>query len=80
MLEDEILAHLAGEADVSRVVIHMAGLGRVDLTGAWSLADILDDIRNAGIHIAVLGVPDHARRVFKAVGEERWRGRPDEPS
>ncbi|MCG6958098.1 MAG: STAS domain-containing protein [Gemmatimonadetes bacterium] len=73
-LEDEILAQIAGEPDVSRVVIHCGGLGRVDLTGAWSLADILDDIRNAGIRIAVTGVPDHARRVFRAVGEERWAG------
>lgn len=74
-LEDEILAQLAGEPDVSRVVIHCEGLGRVDLTGAWSLADVLDDIRSAGIRIAVTGVPDHARRVFRAVGDERWASR-----
>jgi sulfate permease, SulP family len=72
LLEDEILAHLAAEPDVAKVIVHCGGLGRVDLTGAWSLADILDDIRSAGIHITVTGVPEHARRVFKAVGEERW--------
>ena len=37
-LEDELLALLASERDVSRMVIHCGGLGRIDLTGAWTLA------------------------------------------
>ncbi len=78
-LEDELLEHLAREEGVSRVVIHCQGLGRIDLTGAWTLVEMLEEIRSAGITIAVAGVPDHARRVFHAVGEERWRGSPVEP-
>jgi len=78
-LEDELLKHLAREQEVSRVVIHCQGLGRIDLTGAWTLVEMLEEIRSSGIGIAVAGIPEHARRVFHAVGEERWRGSPVEP-
>jgi SulP family sulfate permease len=78
-LEDDLLAHLARERGVSRIVIHCQGLGRIDLTGAWTLVEMLEEIRSAGITITVAGIPEHARRVFHAVGEERWRGSPVEP-
>jgi len=78
-LEDALLEHLAREQGVSRVVIHCQGLGRIDLTGAWTLVEMLEEIRGSGIAIAVAGIPEHARRVFHAVGEERWRGSPVEP-
>ncbi len=73
-LEDEILSSLAVEKDVTRLVIDCSGLGRIDLTGASTLADMLDDVRRAGIRVDVTGVPEHARRVLHAVGEERWNG------
>ncbi len=73
-LEDEILANLAREQGISRLVIDCSGLGRIDLTGAWTLADMLDDVRRAGIQVDVTGVPEHARRVLHALGEERWNG------
>ncbi|HKJ02217.1 MAG TPA: STAS domain-containing protein, partial [Longimicrobiales bacterium] len=73
-LEDELLARFAGEPGLEWVVINCAGLGRIDLTGALALAEMLDDLRRAGIQIAVTGVPEHARRVFRAVGTERWGG------
>ena len=43
------------------------------------LVEMLEEIRTAGIAITVAGIPEHARRVFHAVGEERWRGSPVEP-
>jgi len=69
-LEDELLALLAKEPDVSRIVIHCGGLGRIDLTCAWTLSEMLDELRGAGIRIEVVGVPGHARRVLSAVGQE----------
>ncbi len=73
-LEDEILANLAREKEVSRLVIDCSGLGRIDLTGASTLADMLDDVRRTGIRVDVTGVPEHARRVLHALGDERWNG------
>ena len=78
-LEDDLLDHLAREQGVDHVVIHCQGLGRIDLTGAWTLVEMLDDVRAAGIAVTVAGIPEHARRVFFALGEERWRGSPVEP-
>jgi SulP family sulfate permease len=78
-LEDDLLDHLARERGVARIVIHCQGLGRIDLTGAWTLVEMLEEVRGAGIPITVAGIPEHARRVFHAVGEERWRGSPVEP-
>jgi len=69
-LEDAIITQLARERGVTRVVIHCGGLGRIDLTGAWSLSQMLEDIRSADIRIDMQGVPAHARRVLHAVGEE----------
>jgi SulP family sulfate permease len=68
-LEDAMLSHLADEPGVSQVVIHCGGLGRIDLSGAWTLSEMLDEIRDAGIRIDLTGVPGHARRVLHAVGE-----------
>lgn len=78
-LEDDLLGHLAREHGVSRVVIHCQGLGRIDLTGAWTLLEMLEEVRAAGITVTVAGIPEHARRVFFALGEERWRGSPVTP-
>lgn len=68
ILDDEILGHLERERDVKKLVLHMAGLGRVDLTGATQLADMLDQLRASGLEVSVDGVPHHAFRVLRGVG------------
>ena len=40
-LEDALVARLAEEPDVKKVVIHCGGLGRIDLTAAYGLAHML---------------------------------------
>lgn len=70
-LDDALLNHLAREKDIERVVIHCGGLGRIDLTGAYALAEMLEQIRDVGIEIDVVGVPEHARRVLKGVGTHK---------
>jgi len=82
-LEDSLLARLAEEKDVSHVVVRLAGLGRIDLTGAYSLAELIEHGRAAGIRIELEEVPSHAERVLAAVGairsaaEETGEPRPD---
>lgn len=63
-LDDELLRHLADAPDVTRVVLKCGRLGRIDLTGAYTLAEILDQLREAGIDVEVQDVPEHARRVL----------------
>lgn len=67
-LEDLILARLADEPDVSAVLIRCAGLGRIDLTGAYTLAELLEQGARAGIDIRLEEVPDHALRLLSAAG------------
>jgi SulP family sulfate permease len=67
-LEDALLARLAEEPDVARVVVKCSGLGRIDLTGAYSLAEMLEQVRRAGLEMELEGVPEHALRIFEAVG------------
>lgn len=67
-LEDLILERLADEPDVTEVIIRCSGLGRIDLTGAYTLAELLEQGRRANIDIHLEEVPDHALRLFGAVG------------
>jgi SulP family sulfate permease len=67
-LEDALLARLAEEPDVARVVLECSGLGRIDLTGAYSLAEMLELVHGAGLEMELQGVPEHARRILEAVG------------
>ena len=67
-MEDRLLAQLAEELDVSCVVIRCGGLGRIDLTGAHTLAEMLEQATRAGYEMRLEGVPHHARSVLEAVG------------
>jgi sulfate permease, SulP family len=67
-LEEALLARLAEDADVARVVVHCGGLGRIDLTGAYGLAEMMEQVRRSGVEVTLEGVPAHARRVLSAVG------------
>jgi SulP family sulfate permease len=78
VLDDEILAHLQRDRDVKRLELHMAGLGRVDLTGAMTLAEMLDQLRASGLEVSVDGVPQHAYRVLRGVGAPGVED-PDDP-
>ena len=67
-MEDGLLARLAEEPGVARVVVSLGGLGRIDLTGAYTLAEMVDHAEGAGIDMTLVDVPDHAVRVLTAVG------------
>jgi anti-anti-sigma regulatory factor len=72
-MEERLLARLAEEPDVTRIVIRCGGLGRIDLTGAYTLAEMLEQARGAGIEMTVEDVPEHASRVLLAIGLEHSR-------
>lgn len=71
ILDDTILDVVAQEREIRRVVVHCGGLGRIDITGALTLADMLDTLRAAGLEVRVQGVPPHAARVLGNLARHR---------
>ena len=67
LLERGLLAHLEGSADVRKVVFHLGGLGRVDLTGAMALRRLKEDVERGGTVLEFREVPGHACRILKQV-------------
>lgn len=55
--EDEVGEITAAHPDCTSLVIHLDGLGRVDLTGARSLARVLEEARRRGLEASVEGIP-----------------------
>jgi sulfate permease, SulP family len=61
-LEDAVLELLGDHPDARRLVVHLDGLGRIDLTGALALRALLQDAREADLAVEVVDV------------RPRWRG------
>ncbi len=75
-LEDALFQQLADEEDVQRVVLRCSGLGRIDLSGAKVLSEMVEHARRARIEMTVSDVPAHARRILISVGLEIASGTP----
>ncbi len=67
-MEDLLFDRLAEEPDVTKVVVRCAGLGRIDLSGAYTFYETLEHARRAGLEMTIEDVPDHARQLFRSVG------------
>ncbi len=80
-VEKALLDRLAEAGDVSSVVVHLGGLGRIDLTGALVLEQIIDDARTAGLEVRIVDVPEHAHRILGSVlGWTEDAGLPEFPA
>lgn len=66
-VEEELVRLFSCAGSVRRVVIHLGGLGRVDLTGALVLREVLRHARAAGLEAELADVPPHAYRVVGSV-------------
>jgi sulfate permease, SulP family len=62
-LQVSVLRLLAERRDLSRLEIHLDGLGRLDITGALTLRTLLDEAHRAGLDAAVVDVPPAAERL-----------------
>ena len=62
LLEDTFLGLLPEHPEVRRLVIHLGGLGRVDLSGALALRALVQDARAAGLEVGLEDVPPRAQR------------------
>jgi len=79
-VERAVNDQIAGHPDVDRVVLHLDAVGRLDLTGALMLRDLLEDAEAAGRAFEIVGAKAHAAKLLRRViGEDApvtRRGRP----
>jgi SulP family sulfate permease len=72
--EDALLAELASHRRADAVRIHLDGLGRLDITAAVTLRDLIDQTRASGITVEVSDVRARDRRLVDGIirrGEQR---------
>jgi SulP family sulfate permease len=58
---------LAEHPSARKLVVHLGGLGRVDLTGALVLRGIFADAKEAGFEVEVVDIPPQARKIIGRV-------------
>lgn len=68
-LQDRILGELVEHQDKQRLVVHLDGLGRLDITGAMALRAVLDEAARSGVACEVVGVQPRDRRLVDRVIE-----------
>jgi SulP family sulfate permease len=66
-LQDSVLRILAERRDLSRLEVHLDGLGRLDITGALTLETLLEEAGRAGLEAVVVDVPPAAERLVARV-------------
>mgnify|MGYP006271798223 FL=1 len=72
--EERIPDLLAEHPEADALVVDLSACGRVDWTAATSIREALEDAEAAELHIAIRGVPHHARAWLRSV----WRDVPIE--
>jgi SulP family sulfate permease len=66
-VERAINAALGQHPDVTSVVLHLDSVGRLDLTGALMLRDLVEEACAAGRTVAIRGASGHATRLLSRV-------------
>jgi SulP family sulfate permease len=64
-VEEGFLRILVGHQHARQLVLHLGGLGRIDLTGALALRALLADARAAGLEARLEDVPPQAERLLR---------------
>jgi SulP family sulfate permease len=70
-LEELLLRLVAEEQQVERLLVHLDGLGRIDMTGALALRSLLVEARAAGLAVEVVDVQPRWRKLVENVIEKR---------
>ena len=69
LLQLRMAALLAEHPDATKIVMDLHGLGRLDLTGLYTLRDLAEHARAADVTVEFDGVPDHATdRAHRVLG------------
>ena len=69
-IQERIFDKLAKAGNISAVVISLRGLGRIDLTAALTLKEILDEAKQAGLRASLIEIPAHAQPTLGHVLEQ----------
>jgi SulP family sulfate permease len=72
-LNETLIDLLAANPDAVRLVIDLQKLGRIDYTGALALRGVVDEARQGGLEVEVVGVPDQTRKTLPPIWEEALR-------
>ncbi len=72
-LQDRLVDRVASHPGARRVVLHLSGLGRIDLSGMTTIRAVLADI---GLPVTVTDVPEHGRRLVSRVLPAAWAACP----
>jgi sulfate permease, SulP family len=70
-LEDRLIAVLDAHPGVSHVRIRLGGLGRVDVTGAMALHNLLADAAGAGLSLELTDVPTQVQPMLARLARHR---------
>lgn len=71
-LERTFMSTLHDHPGVGRLVVHLDGLGRVDVTGALALCSLLAEAEEAGLSACVVDIPPQAAKIVARVLDGRW--------
>ncbi len=75
-LERTLLNELPNAKDANRLELHLSGLGRIDLSGALTMRETVEQARDAGLDTRLVDAAPHAERVLRSVFPEPdwWPG------
>jgi SulP family sulfate permease len=72
-LEDRISGLLQSNPEVRRLELVLGALGRIDVTGAIAIHNLIADAKAAGLEVGVTDVPPHARAMLDRYASHRER-------
>jgi sulfate permease, SulP family len=67
ILEERLVKMLSETPAAEELVVHLDGLGRIDVSGALGLRSVLEQAEEAGLRTAVRDVPPQARKIIRRV-------------
>ena len=67
ILGKALLKSLSETREANRVVVDLGGLGRIDVSGAFFLKELRENVERAGLTLELTHVPSHAHRVLRQV-------------
>ena len=71
LLEERLGRMLSETPAAEHLVVHLDGLGRIDVSGALGLRSVLEQAEEAGLQATVCDVPPQARKIVRRVLEGR---------
>ena len=66
-LEERLVKMLSESPSADELIVHLDGLGRIDVSGAMGLRSVLEQAEEAGLRTSVRDVPPQARKIIRRV-------------